>query len=141
VDLENRRLGHEVRRLLDWLDEQPSGTVTAECRPRVDLVETADAVAIIMDLPGVTANAVRVTYSGGLVIIVGRKDVPACAHREAAFHLAERSFGRFACAFRLAVAIDAGRARATLRAGELHIHLPRIEDRRSRDIPINVESA
>jgi HSP20 family molecular chaperone IbpA len=37
---------------------------------------------------------------------------------------------------RLAGAIDAGRARATLTAGELRIEFPRIEERRGRQIRI-----
>ena len=65
--------------------------------------------------------------------------IPAsCRHREAAFHLAERGFGRFIRAVRLAGAFDAGNARASLTAGELRIFLPRIDDRRGREIRIDV---
>jgi HSP20 family molecular chaperone IbpA len=39
---------------------------------------------------------------------------------------------------RLAGALDAGRAHATLTAGELHVVLPRIEERRGREVPIPV---
>jgi HSP20 family molecular chaperone IbpA len=72
--------------------------------------------------------------------VTGRKRAPLCTHREAAFHLAERTFGHFACVVRCEVAVDASRARATLGAGELHVVLPRIDDRRGREIAITVES-
>ena len=79
-------------------------------------------------------------FSQGTVIIVGRKRPASCAHGEATFHLAERSFGRFARAVRLNGAFDAGRASATLKGGELHVVLPRIEERRGRDIRIDITS-
>ena len=113
---------------------------TVEYRPPVDVIETADSIEIVADLPGVPAEAVRATFTGGRLVITGRKGAPLCAHREAAFHLAERTFGHFACVVRCEVAVDAGRARATLARGELHIVLPRIEERRGRDISITVAS-
>jgi HSP20 family protein len=106
----------------------------------VDVIETAASLEIVADLPGVPAESVRVTFTGGTLVIAGRKRAPLCAHREAAFHLAERTFGHFACVVRCEVAVDAGRARATLAKGELHIVLPRLEERRGRESAITVES-
>jgi HSP20 family molecular chaperone IbpA len=112
---------------------------TVEYRPPVDVIETAGSVEVVADLPGVPAESVRVTFAEGTLVISGRKRAPQCAHREAAFHLAERTFGHFACAVRCEMAVDAGRARATLASGELHIVLPRIDERRGREIPIAIE--
>jgi HSP20 family molecular chaperone IbpA len=61
-----------------------------------------------------------------------------CPHSQAAFHLAERTFGRFARAVRISGAFDAGRATATLVEGELRVILPRIEERRGHDIRIEI---
>ena len=44
-------------------------------------------------------------------------------------------------AVRLTGAFDAGKATATLSAGELRVILPRIEERRGRDIRIPVNTA
>ena len=59
---------------------------------------------------------------------------------EAAFHVAERTFGRFARGVRLTGAFDVGRADARLRAGELRVTLPRIDERRGRErrIPVRL---
>jgi HSP20 family protein len=105
------------------------------------VIETAAAIEIVADLPGVAKDALRVLFSRGAVIVAGRKSARSCEHRDATFHLAERTFGRFACVVRLGAAVDSGRAKATLAAGELHIVLPRVEDRRGRDIAIAIESA
>jgi HSP20 family molecular chaperone IbpA len=64
-----------------------------------------------------------------------------CSHGNAAFHLAERTFGRFARAVRISGAVDAGRARATLQTGELRVVIPRIDERRGQEIRIPIETS
>lgn len=115
-----------------------TGAETVEYRPPVDVIETARAIEIVVDLPGVAVDSVTATFTGNTLLVAGRKRAPLCAHREAAFHLAERTFGQFACVVRCDVAVDAGRAQATLASGELHVVLPRIEDRRGAEIPITI---
>ena len=104
----------------------------------MDVVETAAGIELVLDLPGVSESAVTVAFSQGTLVVAGRKSPGICAHAQAAFHLAERSFGRFVRAIRLNGAFDAGKATARLAGGELHIRLPRIEERRGRDIRIPV---
>jgi HSP20 family protein len=94
-----------------------------------------------MDLPGVPEDAVRVIVKRGTVLIVGEKTPTFCPAGDATFHLVERGFGRFARAVRLPTAVDASRATATLRHGELRIVLPRIEDRRGREIQVPIQLA
>ncbi len=134
-------LSPELRAFLDWLDATAPGAPPAEYRPPVDVIETATAIEIVADLPGVTSDTLRVVYTRGAVVIAGRKAAPGCEHRGATFHLAERTFGRFACVIRLATAVDGGRGQATLAAGELRVRLPRTDERRGRDITITVEAA
>ena len=107
----------------------------------MDVVETSSAVEVLMDLPGVPRSHLTVVFSLGTLVVAGRKVPASCAHREAAFHLAERGFGRFVRAVRLSGAFDAGRAEASLTGGELRIVLPRIQERRGRDIRIDVAGA
>jgi HSP20 family protein len=107
----------------------------------MDVFETAEAVEIVVDVPGTAAASIRLVVSHGTIIVAGRKMPATCAHRDAAFQLAERSFGRFARAIRVTGAFDAGRASATLSNGELRVVLPRIEERRGRDILIDISAA
>jgi HSP20 family protein len=110
-----------------------------ECSPPMDVLETASAVEIVMDLPGVSLPAVKVVFSQGLLVVGGAKPPTRCQHHQAAFHLAERSFGRFARGIRLTGAFETTRATAVLTAGELHIILPRLEERRGKDVHIPVK--
>ena len=134
------RLRQEVAKLLAWLGESSPQALCAEYTPPVDVVDTEDAIEIVADIPGVPRDAVRVVFTQSAVVIAGRKAATGCEHREAAFHFAERTFGLFARVIRISAAVDATRARATLNAGELHISLPRIGERRGPDIPIAIES-
>lgn len=106
----------------------------------VDVIETPEAVEIVADLPGVAPDSLEVTINAGTLVIAGIKSAPLCAHREAAFHLAERTFGQFACVVRCDIPVDGSRATATLDRGELHVVLPRLDDRRGKPILIPVTS-
>ena len=141
IFLERRDLGEEARRLLDLVEREQAGSAAGECVPPLDVVETATTVEILLDVPGVAADDIQVVFGKGVLVIGGRKLPPGCEHGDAAFHLAERAFGGFARAVRLTGAFDAGRATATLSAGELRIVLPRIEDRRGRELRIPVTAA
>ena len=132
-------LAESVRRLLRDLERTHGpGSSLGECRPPVDVYESGDAIEVALDIPGVGPDDVRVAVRENAVIVAGEKTAAACAASDARFHLAERSFGRFARAIRLLTPVDASRATAELSGGRLRIVVPRIEDRRGRDIPVKV---
>lgn len=135
-------LADDARRLLTELDRDVPGvsTLSAECRPPIDVFETADAIEIIVDVPGVAPESVRVALRRNAVLVVGAK-VSTPDNTSARYHLAERSSGRFARAVRFPGAIDAAHARATVSAGELRIVLPRLTDRRGSVLTIPVTRA
>jgi HSP20 family protein len=106
--------------------------------PPMDVIERPDGLEVIVELAG-ARGAVRVTVKAGVLIIAGEKRQPGkCAHG-AAFHIAERTFGSFVRAVPLRIAFDAAGIKATLANGELRITVPRIEDRRGREIDIPIE--
>jgi HSP20 family protein len=133
-------LAEDARRLLIELDRDVPGAaaVTADCRPPLDVLETATAVEVVVDVPGVPADSLRIAVRRSTLLIVGAK-LAAEVDPSARFHLAERAYGRFARAVRLAGAFDAAHARATVHAGLLRIVLPRLEERRGRILMIPVE--
>lgn len=139
IYLERRDMDDDLRGLFNQLDDSGEAAgAPGECSVPLDVLETAQGIEIIVDLAGVAADAVKVLFVRNTLVIVGHKRPSACEHREAAFHLAERTFGRFARGVRLAGAFDAGRADARLQAGELRVTLPRIEERRGGEIRIRV---
>lgn len=114
--------------------------VAGECMPVVDVFETEKALEIVLDVPGVSADCIRILFKAGVVLIVGEKERPDYSKRApASFHLVERDFGRFARAVRVNVAIDGSKARARLVNGELRVVLPRISERRGSGILVEIE--
>jgi HSP20 family protein len=140
---ELRDFTDEISRLFEDLDRttrRDRRATPGECFPPVDVQETETTIDIVLDVPGVRAEAIRVLIKQGIVLVAGDKvpfDAPERAR--ASFHLVERGFGRFARAVRLTGALDAGRARAQMRNGQLSIVIPKIEDRRGREIFVPVE--
>src|SRR5437870_3680600 len=136
------QITEDARLLLEELDRDVAGAaqLSAECRPALDIMETTDGTEVVVDVPGVKPGSLRVAVRANTVMIVGAKLVPA-APLNARFHLAERTYGRFARAVRITGAFDAHRAKATVEHGLLRVILPRIEDRRGRLVAIKVDAA
>jgi HSP20 family protein len=136
-------LGQEVRRLFDDLSRRRPDrrhVVSGECMPLLDVFETERTIEIVLDVPGVTADSVRILIKGGVLLVVGEKERSDTSQRApASFHLVERDFGRFARAIRIHAAIDASNARARLKDGELRVVLSKIQERRGREIAVPVE--
>ncbi|MGE3275276.1 MAG: Hsp20/alpha crystallin family protein [Vicinamibacterales bacterium] len=137
-------LGPDVRRLFEDLarrrpERRPY--VSGECVPLLDVFETERSIDLVLDLPGLKADAVRILIRHGVVLIVGEKERPEPGlGQPASFHLVERDFGRFARAVRVHAAVDAGRATARLQSGELRISLPKIPERRGREILVPIDT-
>src|SRR5262249_25390836 len=86
----------EVRRVYVELGRAfGSESLAGECPPPLDVYETDDSLEITVDLPGVTAAAIRVLAKGDSLLIAGEKAARR-ARGELSFHLVERGYGRFA---------------------------------------------
>lgn len=135
-------LAQEVRRLLEELARQRPerrAYVSGECSPTLDVFETDQSVEIVVDVPGIGPDEIRIMIKSGVVLIVGEKERAEPSRTPRSYHLVERDFGRFARAVRIHVAVDASRARARLAQGELRVVLPKLAERRGREIMLPVE--
>ena len=98
-------------------------------RPAVDIFETADAVAIRVELPGVRSEDVRVNTDGATVRISGIRRIPQSGD-VARLHQMEIAFGPFAREVRVSVPFDRDRVSAHLEEGFLSVSLPKIRPSR-----------
>ena len=133
VYVERRELPGELLRLLE------SHPTAAECTPPLDVIETDRGIEAVIDVPGVPRASIEIIFSRNVLLVAGQKQPMVCEHGGAAFHIAERSFGRFARAISVDGAFDAGRATATLTDGELRVFLPRRDERRGAQIRIPIQ--
>ncbi|MCI0436599.1 MAG: Hsp20/alpha crystallin family protein [Gemmatimonadetes bacterium] len=136
-------VSHEVRRLFEDLARRRPDRrhmVSGECLPLLDVFETERTIEIVLDVPGVGPDSLRVMFKAGVVLVAGEKERPDPTRGPASFHLVERDFGRFARAVRVHAAIDASNARARLKDGELRVLLPKIQERRGREQIVAIET-
>lgn len=136
-------LAADVRRLFEELERAGHSPHSGSSlhAPPLDVVETAEAVDVVIDLPGVVASEVRLVFKESTLILAGEKHPPGGVRDGSAFHLVERSFGRFARVVRLEHAVDTSKARATLRAGVLRVVVPLLADRRGREIVVPIDTS
>jgi HSP20 family protein len=137
---ESQDLAEDARQLLAEIDRDVPGAarINADCRPPIDVFETTAGLEVVVDVPGVPADSLRVVVRRSTLLIVGAKMIGS-AERTSRYHIAERSYGRFARAVRLAGAFDAGEAKAVTHTGQLRITLPRLDERRGQVLRIPVE--
>ncbi len=109
--------------------------------PCVDICETADAVSVRVELPGIEPSDMRISFQDQTVRVQGIKRELAAARTRLSYYCLERRYGKFDRQITIERVVDAGRARATLANGVLTIELPRIDNRRGVmfEIPITAQ--
>jgi HSP20 family protein len=91
----------------------------------IDLRETEQAYSVLVDLPGVAKEDIKITIDGKRVSIeAGARTTPAVAEGERVV-LRERSTVAFARSFTLPVEVDDAASQAKLELGVLSLTLPK----------------
>ena len=102
--------------------------------PPVDILESADAIRVVADLPGVDQKSVEVTIEEGVLTLEGdaQVDVPD------GYRLVDQEYGvgRFRRQFAVSDSVDADHVQARTRNGTLEITMPKAEQVRTRKIEI-----
>lgn len=107
--------------------------------PAIDVCDAETQVIIWVELPGIDPRDVQVTYANGHIRIRGEKREQEHSGHPVCYFCLERTYGSFSRTLRLDWALDINRAEAALTNGVLTIKLPKILDRRSREIAIPVQ--
>jgi HSP20 family protein len=142
--LEVQRLRDRVGRLYAALQEATEAEhplVSGTWAPPVDLCETETSISIRVELPGVTADQIKIGLTNTKLRIWGEKKRRPSRRRIISYHCSERSFGKFGRIVTLRWPICVRNATAELKSGMLHIQLPKIEDRRGEEILVEVKDA
>src|SRR5215212_760375 len=142
--LEVQRLRDRVGRLYAALQEATEAEnplASGTWAPPVDLCETEKTISIRVELPGVTAEQIKIGVSNTKLRIWGEKKRRPNRRRIISYLCSERSFGKFGRIVPLRWTFSVREATAELKTGVLHIHLPKIEDRRGEEILVEVKDA
>src|ERR1041385_7592526 len=142
--LELQRLRDRVGRLyaaLQEANEAENPLASGAWAPPVDVCETPQAISIRVELPGVTADQIKIGLSNSKLRIWGEKKRRPNRRRIISYLCSERSFGKFGRIVPLRWTFSIRDATAELSNGVLIIHLPKIEDRRGEEVLIAVKDA
>lgn len=105
--------------------------------PAADVVETAQAFRVTMELPGVAREAVRVEAKGRDLVISGER-CPEHDADEGVYQMMERSYGPFLRRFVLPHDVMPQAVEAVLKDGVLTVLVGKVRpERRHRRIPID----
>ena len=140
--LELQRLRDRVGRLFAALQEATEADdplAAGAWAPPVDLCETDDAINIRVELPGVTAEQVRIGLTNERLRISGEKKRHVPRRRIVSHLCSERMYGHFSRVVPLRWTISVQDATAALTNGVLVISLPKIPDRRGVEFTILVQ--
>jgi len=142
--LEVQRLRDRVGQIYAALQEATEAEnplASGTFAPPVDLCETETSISIRVELPGVTADEIKIGLTNTKLRIWGEKKRRPNRRKVISYHCSERSFGKFGRIVPLRWTVCIRNAVAELKSGMLHIHLPKIEDRRGEEVLVEVKDA
>ena len=116
--------GKEVMTVADWA-------------PSVDISETEAEYAIKAELPEVKKEDVKVTVEDGVLTLQGERKQEK-EEKGKKYHRIERSYGRFVRSFTLPDSVDESKVKAEYTDGVLHLHLPKSEKAKPKQIDVKI---
>lgn len=102
--------------------------------PRVDILETEQAIVLKADMPGVNEKTVNITLENGVLTIDGSVEWAEPKDYELVY--SEFDVGDFRRVFTLSEAIDQSRIEARVSNGVLSLTLPKAEEAKPRQITV-----
>lgn len=117
----------------------PGSAPAGDWSPRADVFDRGGMLVIVLEVPGLTPDQVRVASRGGRLIVSGERRQPRVPR--ATFHCLERPSGRFSRIVSFEGPVDLAGAEAILERGVLTVTLPRLPERRGREVEFEVRRA
>lgn len=106
--------------------------------PAIDLYEDKDNLVVKAELPGMKKENIDISLHEGLLTISGeRKEEKKVGSGEA--YRSERFVGRFHRTFSLPTQVNPDKIMATYKDGVLTVVLPKSEEAKPKQIPVNVK--
>ena len=139
--IELKRLMERVGRLFSVLQEaaqEQLPEIAGAWVPPVDVCETANAICLRIELPGVSASQIKIGLNSSKLRIYGEKKKRNPRLRIVSHFCSERSYGHFNRVLPLRWTISVKDATAELMHGMLCINLPKIKDRRGSEFRVPI---
>ena len=106
--------------------------------PLTDISEDKDNFVLKLDLPGVSKDDVKISFTDGMLNISGERKLEKDT-KDAKFHRMERAYGKYFRSFTLPNKIREDKIDAEFKDGQLIITVPKAEEAKPKEIPIKVK--
>jgi len=110
---------------------------TCSCTLNVDIVENAEEVRLLAEVPGTKPEDVKVRVEDDVLSISGEKKFAKNEGKDTWLRV-ERYYGKFARSFTLPPYVDASKIAAEYKDGILTLHLPKKPETQPRQIEVRV---
>jgi len=134
-------LRRQINRLFgDFLGEGalPEDLGTGAWAPVVDVGETAEAVVVKAELPGINAKDIELTVNDDTLTLAGKREETK-EEKGKTWHRVERSCGAFLRTIALPASVEGTRAEAESRDGLLTITIPKKKEAISKKVEIKAK--
>jgi HSP20 family protein len=129
----------EVNRLFDdFLVRSPARHVDGRWIPAVDISEDENSLYVDVEIPGMKKEDIKVSLEHNILSLKGEKKQEKEVQEEN-YHRWERRYGSFARSFELPIAVQSDKIKASYKSGVLRIELPKAEEVKPKEIPIEVK--
>jgi HSP20 family protein len=133
-------LQREVSQLFEHMaDFDRLPPLEAEWVPAVDVYECDGRLQVVIEVPGVAPEALRVSVRDRQLTLSGQRREKRPAASVAGFLCIERPQGTFTRTVPVDVTVDVRLAKARLSQGLLTVSIPTVKDRRGRETVIPVQ--
>lgn len=105
--------------------------------PNVDVSETKDNIVLIAEMPGLNKEDIKLSVQDNVLTLSGEKKQEK-EEKDANYHRLERSYGAFCRSFTLPTPVQADKVKASYKDGILKVTLPKTEEVKPKEIPINI---
>ncbi len=102
--------------------------------PAVDILENANEIIVLADLPGVESKSVEIDLKENQLTITGKVDAPE-GEKETSLYK-EFNWGDYFRQFTLSNVIDQGKISAKMEVGVLRLVLPKVEKVKPQKIKV-----
>jgi len=137
IDTLRREMDHFFDDLvrLSWSNEQ-SGLATGTWAPNADITENEDEYQIMMDIPGMDKNDIKITIQDGRVSVTGERKAEE-KEEKADFVRQERYYGSFFRSFKLPEKVKEEDIEASFKDGVLKLLIPKAEVVKPKSIKVS----
>ena len=109
----------------------------SEWTPSVDISETKDEIVVKTEVPGMNKDDIKITLQDNVLTLRGERKQEK-EEKETNFHRMERCYGSFTRSFNLPTVVQADKIKATYKDGILNVTLPKAEEVKPKQIPIEI---